>query len=274
MGLFGGGKTKVKPVQLPAWNPEQQAIFSKLASLVDTTKPAPESPDMYVPETDEEQRYLRHIKGLAYNQVMQKMLEGQPAYDVSPEAAQMYFEKVVKPQYMRNLEEVVLPKIKEAYAGPGYYGSSRARAMTRAAEQTAQSLDEAYGKLMYNEELAKRQALENAMNRSLKTEQLYSTELGQAGQLARSIEQERVASDLQKFLMGEEVNGKRSPYYHPAVNLALSLLGFSPYVYMQKSKSSGSGLGYSMLTGMSRGLGSALGTYIKSKAGGGAGGGS
>ena len=271
MGLFGGGKTKVKPVQLPAWNSEQQVIFNRLASLVDTSKPAPESPDMYVPETPEEQNYLRHIKGLAYNQVMQKMLEGQPAYDVSPEASKDYYEKVIRPQYIRNLNEVVLPKVKEAYAGPGYYGSSKARAITRAAENTAQSLDEAYSKLMYNEELAKRRALENAMNRNLQAEQVYSTELGQAGQLARAIEQEKVASDLQKFLMGEEVNGKRSPYYHPSINLALSLLGFSPYVYMQKSKSTGSGLGYSMLTGMSRGLGSALGTYIKSKAGGGGG---
>jgi hypothetical protein len=217
---------------------------------------------MYVPKTSEEQEYLRHIKGFAYNQALQKMLKGQPAYDVSPEAAQTYFEKTIKPQYTRNLEEIVLPRIKEAYAGPGYYSSSRARAMTRAAERTAQSLDEAYGKLMYNEELARRQALEHAMERALPAEQVYSSELGQAGQLARSIEQEKVASDLQKFLMGEEVNGKRSPYYHPAINLALSLLGFSPYVYGQKTSGSGPSLGYSLLSGAAPGIGKGVGQGI------------
>ena len=260
--FFGGGKSKTKIKKLPAWNPEQQEIFKKLAGLVDVSKPAPPSPDMYVPRTPEEQDYFDYVRSLARNQAMQKLLAGQPAYDVTPEAAERYFEETVRPQYLRELRETILPQIEEAYAGPGYYGSSRARAKTRAVERTVQLLNEAYNQLMYNEELARRQALERALERALPAAQYYGSELGQAGQLARMIEQEKVASDLQKFLMGEKVEGKWSPYYHPAVALALNLLGFSPYVYGSTSVTRGPGLGYSMLSGLARGAGAAIGSRI------------
>ena len=253
--LFGGGGSESEVKQYPAWNPQQQTLFNQLFRLVDLNKPAPPSPPMSVPRTPEEQAYFDFVSGLAQNRAMSNLLTGQVPYTVGDEYARNYYEQTLRPEYMRNLTEVTLPAIEESYTGPTYYGSSRARATTRAAEETSQRLNEAFNQLMYNEELARRQAIENAYGRVLPATQLMGYETGQAGQYARMIEQERVAADLQKFLMGEDVNGYQSPYYTPSVNLALSLLGFQPYVYTGVSKEQGPGFGYGTVTGFARGLG-------------------
>lgn len=256
--LGGGGESKSKIQQLPMWSPEQQKLFKGLHGLIDFDKPAAPSPPMSVGRTPEEESYFSHISGLGRDAAMQKLLAGRPAYDVSPEASKAYFEGTVRPQYLRELQETILPQIEESYAGPGYYGSSRPRAVTRAVGTTTDKINEAYSQLMYQDELARRSALDTAMGRVLPAEQVYSGELGQAGQLARMIEQEEVAGDLQKFLMGEEVDGKSSQFYNPGVNLALSLLGFQPFTYGTKTTQTSGDLLYNMLVGAAPGIGKAL----------------
>ena len=261
-GGFSGGSSSSEMKQYPMWNEEQQKLFKKLFGIVDFDKPAPDSPPMSVGRTPEEDSYFSHIEGLAKNEAFQKLLRGEPAYDTSPEASREYFEGTLRPQFMRELNETILPQLRESYAGPGYYGSSRAKATQRAVGTTTDKVNEAFSQLMYQEEQAKRIAMENAMNRVLPAESYYSGELGEAGRLSRMIEQEEVAGNLQKYLMGEEVNGQSSPFYNPSVNLALSLLGFQPYTYGSQTTQQAPGLLYSMLTGAAGGAGTAAGASI------------
>lgn len=258
---FGGSSSESKAVRKPLWNKEQQQIFQNLYKGFDwnLSSPAPAAPRMYVPRTPEEGSYFSFVQGLGRNQGLQKLLKGEPAYQVNPEATRRFFEEGIRPAAVREWSRTVLPQIQEAYAGPGFYGSSRARAVTRSVEDLGSKLNETYANLLYQDEQARREALDRAMARVPEGVRTYAEQAGSAGQLARSIEQERVAADLQRFLMGQQVEGSGfSPYYHPAVNLALNLLGLRPYTYAIEGTERGPGLGYSLLSGMGRGLGTVI----------------
>jgi len=148
---------------------------------------------------------------------------------------------------MREWREVAEPAIREAFAGPGYWGSARAEATRKAAEDLATTLAARRAELMYGEELARRQALESAAAREAQYGVPYAAAeaelLGTAGQYARMIEEQRALADLQRWLMGETVEGVTPYQYSPFLQLALQYLGLTPYVYGQESKSFGARLG-------------------------------
>ncbi|MCW7076421.1 MAG: hypothetical protein OCU18_03905 [Candidatus Syntrophoarchaeum sp.] len=265
MGLFSGSKSKTRTVPVDLLSREQHELLSDLTDLYRETSAGDyTSPPMNVPVTGREEDYYKFIDDLAQSTAMRNIVSGKVPYEVGNEAAGRLYEQTIRPEYLRNLEEVVMPAIQEGYAGPTYYGSSRGRAMTRAAEDTAQKLSEAYANLMYNEELARRGAVENAYNRVLPGAQYMTGELGRAGELARTIAQEKVAADLQKYLMGEAVPGEagqiyQNPIYDPSVALAMNLLGIRTHGIGTKTTSGGPGLGYSLAGGLFKGLGGALG---------------
>lgn len=228
--LFGGSEsTSVsKPIQTENLTAEQMELIKKLAGQV-SLGPQAVAPAMSVETTPEEQQYFDWTKTLAQTKAVQDLLSGQPGYESGPEYAEQFYQENIKPTAMREFQEITLPGIRNAYTGPGYYGSARQGAEVNAYQDLAQNLAAQRAELMYKEELARRQSIEDAYDRVTPAAQTVGQAVGSAGEYSRMIEQEKVAEQLQRFLMGEEVNGQYSMAYNPNVTLALNLLGISPY---------------------------------------------
>ena len=224
--LFGSeSEAKTKPI----YTPQQMALLNALSGYAQEGmrggQPTSPMPPTAVPPTGLEQDYFDFFQGDA----LQNLLSGTPAYDVGPEWAEKYFEESVRPEYMKNYEEVTLPGVKSAYAGPGYWGSARAGAQAEAGEDLATQLSSKRAQLMYGEEIEKRKAFESAQDRMLPA----SAALGQAGGYQRGIAHEESMDNLQRFLRGESitVGGQTyqiDPEMGPYAQMAMQLLGFSP----------------------------------------------
>jgi hypothetical protein len=243
---FGGSGSKSKsvPVQLPAWSPQQQAIASTLGSTIQRglTEPVPAYPGrLYVPRLPEEEAYLSRTPALAEQVAAMRARLGQPAYAITPETTEQYYQQAIRAPALREWQEVVEPTIREAYAGPGYWGSARAQAQTKGAEELATELGRQRATLYYQDELARRQAAEAAAQREATYGVPYATAeaelMGTAGQYARMIEEQKALADLQRWLMGETVEGVTPYQYSPFLQLAFQYLGLSPYAYGQKTES-------------------------------------
>jgi hypothetical protein len=111
---------------------------------------------------------------------------------------------------------------------------------------------------MYGEEKAARAAKESAMGRVLGATKTLGEQYGTAGELERGISQEKMMSNLQRFLMGEEVEGAYNPAYNPNVALAMQLLGISPYEIGTETESTGPGAGAGLLSGVGSAIVSGL----------------
>ena len=275
MGFFSGGKSKTETVPVDLLSKEQHELLTKLTDLYNTTSYKTSTgdytaPPMHVDTTQQEQDYYDFVNKLAQSSSMQNILSGTVPYEVGNDAAQRLYEESIRPAYLRELEEVVMPAIKEGYAGPTYYGSSRGRATTQAAQDTAQRMSEAYAQLMYNEELAKRTAMENAYGRVLGGASTMGGFQAQAGDLSRMIAQERVAADLQRYLMGEAVRGDvgtlyQNPIYDPSVALAMNLLGVQTHGIGTKTTTTSPGIGHTTLSSFGESFGKSLGEFSGDK---------
>jgi len=238
--LFGGGgsKSETKIKKKEKYTPEQRKILGSLSSLIQggLNEPAPVSPETAVGTTQGEQEYMDFVREMA-------------KIRSSPAAAEEYFEEALRPIYEEEYQRYTVPGIREAYAGPTYYGSSRQRQETRAAEDLATKIASERAKLAYS---TVEQAPETA-------EMLTGV-----GELERSVQQEEKLEDLNKFLMGEEVGGAYNPAYNPNVAMAFNLLGIEPYEFFAQTKetSEAPGLFSSLLSGAGQGMGSALGGKI------------
>lgn len=250
-------KSSSTPTRMNMWNSWQEDLFGQMANQAYTglTKGAPSYPrTMYVPRTPEEQQFFNLSTPEAYNlpgrqAALTQVLSGKPNYEVGPEWANQYYEQAIRPIAMREWEETTLPQIRESFAGPGYWGSERARTETKAARDLSTDLTAQKSKLMYDEELARRQAFESAANRqastALQAEQAALEGIGSAGQYSRMIEQERVLADLQRWLAGETVDGVTPTQYNPYLAIALSLMGLNQYQLGYNQSQSGGSSGFS-----------------------------
>lgn len=251
--FFGAPKAKSKVQQLPTWSPEQQEVFKTLAPLVKQglSGPAPTAPQMYAPTTPEEEQYFNWAK----SEAVRRMATGELPYEVGPEWAERYFEEGLRPVYEREWERNILPAIKEAYAGPGYYSTARGDEISQAALDFGLQLAKQKQELLYGEEKARRQAIEQAMGRIPAGQQVAAT----AAQYSRAIETEKIMDALQRYLMGESVEGQYNPAYNPMLQVAFALLGLQPYTYGVTTQQSGGGLGYGLLSGLAGGVGQGFG---------------
>jgi len=243
---FGSSKSKSKPVQVSMWAPGQQKAFEALWPTIETgvQGPTPTYPgQMYVPQTAEETAYLGRVPELAEQLASARARLGQPAYQITPETTEQYYQGAIRAPMMKEWREIVEPATREAYAGPGYWGSARAEAQRKGAETLATTLGAKRAELAYADEQARRQALEAAASREATyAEPMTAREaqmLGTAGEYSRMIQQEKVAADLQRWLSGEEVEGVSVGAYNPYIQLAFQLLGLDPYALGTKSTSSG-----------------------------------
>ena len=247
-----GSKSTSKPVKVSMWDPGQEATMAGLwpqiaGGLGEAAPTYPKS--MYVPKTAEEQAYLQAVPGLAGEVGAARGRLGQPSFAPTPETTEEFYQQAIRAPMMQEWGETVEPAIREAYAGPGYWGSARAGAQAKGAETLATTLGAKRAELAYQDELARRGALETAAGREATyAGPMATTEagmLGTAGEYSRMIDQEKVTADLQRWLMGEEVEGVTPTMYNPFLQLAYQLLGLEPYALGTKavSKSFGGGVG-------------------------------
>jgi hypothetical protein len=252
---FGKSESKSEstPTKVDVWNPQQQELFNKLMGVVGgMNAPVSSYPrQMYVDRTPEEQAYFNAINSVYGGgnldqrvSAINSVLSGKPAYDINPEITEQFYQSAVKAPMMKEWSEVLLPQIKSSYAGPGYWGSARADAETEAATELSQNLASKRAELYYTDEQARRAALESAAGRQATLAgsgtditQPAISQIGTAGQYARGILQEKVQADLQRWLMGESVDGSFAQQYNPYVQLALAMMGLTPYAIGQQTSS-------------------------------------
>ena len=249
-----GSKSTSKPVRVGMWNPGQEALWASMWPQLQpgVTGGVPAYPkQMYIPRTPEEEAYLQEVPRLATELGAERAKMGQPAYQITPETTEEFYRTGIRAPMMQEYREITEPGIREAYAGPGYWGSARAQAQALGAEHLATTLGQARAQLAYQDELARRQALTEAAGREATygpaAIQEQAGMLGAAGEYARGIEQERVAADLQRWLMGETVEGVTPAQYSPFYQLVFQALGLTPYALGQKSEAKSFGGGVSVM---------------------------
>jgi len=247
---IGGSSSKssYRPTRVNVWAPGQWSTFRRLVPLIQRgmSGPAPAYPGrMYVPTTEAEQQYLWYVQGMlpdimARSRALTRSLT-QPAYEVNPQATEEFYQRGIRAPALYEFRNVTLPQVRESFVGPGFYGSARAEAEADAAERLALTLSQRRAELAYSDELARRKALTDLAQRAagagLGAEQLGYGQLAGAGELERTIEQERTFSQLQRWLMGEQVGGVIPWQYNPFMRLAFAVLGLNPYVVATEGRS-------------------------------------
>lgn len=259
MVSVGGGSSSEssRPQRVNVWNKQQKQIGKVLGPIIESGlgQPVPRYPgQLYVPTTEAESRYLQSVGQGASgdyasaSEAVRRALSGKVPYELGPQWAEKYFEEAIRPVAMREFRETFLPQIRESFAGPGYYGSARGLVETKGAEDLATQLAAQRASLMYGEELARRQAEESAANRAAQMASVAYPQTVEAargaGEYERGIEQEKVAADFQRWLMGEEVEGTSPMMYNPFIQIALDFLGLRPIGIGQVTSGSSSSFSF------------------------------
>ena len=274
-GFFSPAESTSTMTRQSNWTPEQEALFKQL--LGQTTagigKSAPAYPGVTsAPINKLESTYLEGAVGTpeeqaARSNALKSILTGTPAFEINPETSTNYYNEAFYAPAMREYETSILPQVMESASGAGFHSQDTLNSMFKSGADLETNLAAKRAELVYGDEQARRTALENAMGRQAtlagsptNIQTGYNTSIGTAGTYARQIENEKIQGDLARWLSGESVGGAEgSAAYNPNTQLALALLGLSPYSYGTNTESEGAGLGYGMLTGFAQGLGSAVG---------------
>lgn len=250
MGGFSFGSSSSKPKALSNWNKYQRQLFKdKLYPMISEGMNGPANAypgQMYVPQTGQESTYFNRVPELAANLAAMRANLGKPAYNITPEITQQFYESAVRDPALYEWRNVAEPQIRESFTGPGYWGSARANAQAEGAEKLALTLGAQRANLAYADEQARRAALSEAASREATYGAGYATAenelLGTAGQYSRMIEQEKTLADLQRWFMGEEVDGQYAPQFNPFLQYAFAALGLNPISYGTQSSSTNFGL--------------------------------
>lgn len=264
MGLFDTAISTSTVTSYPKYSDAQTNVLNKLLNQAYggiTTGAEKYSGDMYAKENPYETTFLNWDSPTAktIQSALDTVLSGKAAYDITGDTTQAYWDKYMAPMVAKQQRA-----LNEQYA-PGIFSGGRDIAQ---GEFNTGVLGE-YGKLQYADETARREALTDAMNRMANTVNTAyaneATRLKDTGELARSIQEKKIAGDYQRWMSGEaDANGVVNQSANPYRSLALSLLGTSPYVYGSNVSSDGTGLGTSLLTGLGSGAGSVLASLLSS----------
>lgn len=268
--LFSPGKTESSTQQLNKYTKEQQDLLNALTSRASgglSTGAEVYPKQMYAEQNPYETAFLNSGSEAAKNQVVreqaiQNAISGKPGYDINPEVTKQYWAQTMEPYYDKQERA-----LKEQY-GTGYFSGGRDIALG----EFESGKSAAYAALQYQDEIARRQAIENALNRQAQVapgawtsnEALMQT----SGTLARDIAEKQVASDYMRWLSGEPVEGVVNQAYNPYQTLAMQILGISPYVYQTNQTATGSGLGYGLLNSLLKSGGEYAGAQLGNKIGG------
>jgi len=225
----------------PQWKLFKEQVYPWLDANRLTGEVAAYPGNMYTPELPAETDYLQRVPGLANELAAARVRMGQPAYEVTPEATERYYQESIKKPAMYEWETFTEPSIREAYVGPGYWGSARAQGIGQGAERLATTLGAQRADLYYKDEMARREAAEAAAGRVATAvpaaAELEAELTGTAGQYARMISQEQVLADLNRWLMGETVEGVTPEQYNPWYQLIMQALGLKTKAIGSESES-------------------------------------
>lgn len=124
----------------------------------------------------------------------------------TPEETTDYFNSTIKNPTLKNLSENVLPATKEAFSGPGYWGSGRASEEAKATKDTYDVLNTKWGDLNW---LVKQDNMNN---------QAKAMAVGQAEQ---GYNQDLINADMQKFTEENQITDPTN------LSVLMSLLGLT-----------------------------------------------
>lgn len=178
---------------------------------------------------------------------IRQTLSGQPGYTINEQTTKDYWDKYMMPQIDK--QERLL---RESYAN-NYFGGGKDIALGEFNTGVAGQ----YANLQYQDEQARRAAIENALNRQAQNavpawmaNEDYEQ---QRGQLQRQVDEAEIASNYLRWMNGEEMGGVRNEAANPFFNQALALMGISPYIYMPVTESSSNAETYGTSIGTSTG---------------------
>lgn len=270
--LLFGSKGEVKTEQVPKWTTEQQELFKQLYGTVSPEigqglAPTPE--DMAYGESlaGYEDKY-RALMGEAYDpSVVDRTYGDQPEaiesiYDPSrvnamydPEAVKAYYRDVVMPEF----EQTALPKVESQFAGPGYWGSARARAVGEAYA----GIGRQEGAALYELENQRRASL-LGLDTSRRSALLMSDENRRAQVLDLEKQGHSALANLatQLPIMNQTLAAwarSFSPEQSPYMQMALSMLGLQPFDTVAGFDPAQNGVVQSFLQGFGNQAGKTLG---------------
>jgi len=182
--------------------------------------------------------------------------------------AQDYYKQVIEQPTLDQFYSDVMPGVKEAYSGPGYWGGARAQAQSGATEDVFSTLGQQRAQLGWdvlgrNQQLAEQQA-----NRQMQAaagvgeyldlpSKLFASNTANVGQylstlgIGQAQEQNEINAAMQKFIEETEKTDPRVAQYF------LSLLNVSNPT--SSGSSSGPGLGNTLLSSFASKFGGAAG---------------
>lgn len=278
--LFGGSKSKTETKTVPKLTDEQLSLLKTAIGKIEPQigKGVSAYPGQYSAAlTPEEQQYADMLKSTMANLPeawKRAMNPDYVPYDISPAAAENFYEYSIKRPALKTYKEDILPQIDTKFRNQ-FWGTERMKAENKAGTDLAAKLASTHADLMYKEELARRQALQDALTRAIGAagipEELSKTLAGY-GTAKRAIEQNTLEAKYKDWM-------RTRPEYSPYYKLALGFLGISPYntVVTQTSGSSGllgglmQGAGFMLGNTVLPGIGGAIGSALGSTAAGGTG---
>ena len=119
----------------------------------------------------------------------------QGGFVTSPEQTKEYFDTTIKNPAIKTYQDITAPAIKEAYSGPGYWGSARAGAEVQGAQDLRNQLNTDWGNLNWNVQQA---------NKAGALQQFG------LGQVQQAKEQAEINAEMQKFFEENQITDPTS----------------------------------------------------------------
>jgi hypothetical protein len=146
-GMFGakqGPETKTS-TSTQYMNPQQQKYFSQAL-------------DMYGGQLGKNNVYQGQ-RVASFSPLQNSVFDfaNSGGFITSPEQTRQYFDSTIKNPAITNYQNITAPGVKEAYAGPGYWGSARAGAERGAAQDLTNQLNADWANLNWNVQQANKQ---------------------------------------------------------------------------------------------------------------------
>ena len=247
---FGSSGSTTSPQKVNVWNSQQKELWKTLAPILekDIGSPVPSYPgDLSVPELGQESSYFSDVSDIQKSLAQARADISKPAYEINPQTTMDEFQKMYAQPESQQFENVVKPGINQSYAGPGYWGSARANAVSNAMQGLATTEGQQFGALEQKDIDAQRTAaLQQQSLEGTAMPQIATAESGMmdtAGQYARSIAQQEIAADYLRWTSGETVDGVSPTQYNPFIQQIFEALGMNQFAIGTQGSSSGLNIG-------------------------------
>ncbi len=245
------GRGGRRPKAVVEWTPEQWEVSRYLSKLLRGRlgKPLEQWPGPYtVPLQPQEYATLEALRELAASPPTPWRLaaEGYTPWLPSREAMERYWREALVEPVMREYRETLLPELRESFRH-AFWGSERLAAERELAEDVAARLAAERARLAWQEEMARREALERAFERQLEASRWLAAlpvaaaeEEARLGALERAIREADLERRMREWL-------RTRPEHSPYLQAALSYLRTMPVSYYFPPPSPWEALGYGLM---------------------------